>query len=366
MRYCIRSIIISIAAFVFAGGFLTHTSAQRTFSHYTRAHREGKFADCNMCHTVPSRNWTSPRPDREDPFPDVTTFPYNVPGSQGRVGHTACVGCHQKDFYSTSFCAGCHSKAGPRVSRSDNVFSFPNKSHPTQFVTIFPHDTHQDVIASNDSRNQVAFGHVVFAKYTLPDDEKKPDFYNCSICHDTAKTLPKFAPREPTEQVKPSGNNSVYPFGRTDPASDPFKPTADYFKSVPMSHASCFNCHYQRIEPTSTHCDGCHKLADKPYFDTNVVERYSLKFSHDAKDKDGKFVHAKDCMTCHLRTAGSSDLHALKNKREPEVPFSTCVSCHGSDISDQFDKRDKDKNFQCNYCHVSAIGRYEKPDSHRQ
>ena len=360
MKLFLRLIFVVLAAALFGVSFLTHSTAQnagKTFSHTTKSHQ---YADCKVCHTLPSRNWMSPRPDKADPFPDVTDYPFNVPDTQGAAKHTACFGCHTKDIYVNGgvFCAGCHLAAGPRARPGNGLRPFPNKAHGTQFTTIFPHDAHQDIIASNYRKNNVAVGHFVFASFTSAADDKKTEFYNCAVCHQTAKALPQFAARKPLTDQKP-------PVA----APDSFKPTADYFKNVPINHASCFSCHYQRIQPVSTNCAGCHKLADKPYFPLAVVERFSLKFSHEQlgkKSQVGERVHAKDCMTCHLWTAGSSDLQSLKRKAEPEVPFSTCVSCHSDDIKDQFEKREKDKKFQCNYCHTPAIGRFDKPDSHHE
>lgn len=302
----------------------------------------------------------SPRTDKADPFPDVTDYPFNVPDTKGAAKHTACFGCHTTDIYVNggAFCAGCHLAAGPRARPGEGLRPFPNKAHATQFTTIFPHDVHQDIIAVDDRRSVVAYGHLVLASFTPTDDDKRAEFYNCSVCHQTSTILPKFAARKPTGDQKPSVA-----------APDPFRPKADYFKDVPTNHATCFTCHYQRIQPVSTNCAGCHKLADKPYFEASVVERYSLKFSHEQlgkKSQVGERVHAKDCMTCHIRTAGSSDLQALQNMAQPEVPFSTCVSCHSDDVKDQLEKREKDKKFQCNYCHTSSIGRYAKPESHHE
>jgi len=359
MKLWCRLIVIFLSTFLFGGVFLTHSEAQiakKAFSHFTKSHQ---YADCKVCHTLPSRNWISPRADKADPFPDVTDYPFNLPNSQGTAKHTACFGCHTKDIYVAGgvFCAGCHLAAGPKARPGGGLRDFPNKAHGTQFVTIFPHDVHQDVMAWNDRRYDVAPGHFVLASFTAAAD-KKAEFYNCAVCHQTAKALPKFTVRKPDTVEKPLAA-----------APDNFKPTADYFKDAPFNHASCFSCHYQRIQPVSTNCGGCHKLAEKPYFPSDVVERTSLKFSHEQLGKKaqiGERVHAKDCMTCHIRIAGSSDLQALKNRKEPEVPFSTCVSCHSDDIKEQFEKREKDKAFQCNYCHTSAIGRYQKPESHHE
>ncbi|MFN0280288.1 MAG: hypothetical protein ACKVRN_17055 [Pyrinomonadaceae bacterium] len=382
MKYRLRFIFAGLAAVIFAVGFLTNLQAQKrgasklkkggsakiagqVFSHTTAAHREGKYQDCKVCHALPTRNWTSPRADKEAPFPDVRDYPFNEPRTQG--SHTTCVGCHQNDFFTPSFCIGCHTAAGNKAN-ARNVRAFPNPANGTQFVTVFPHDAHQDIIASNERKKDIAVGHFVLASFSPIPDDKKNEFYNCAVCHKTATVMPKFKVREPFTVDKSSETGSTYPFGKPTVA-DNFKPTADDFKTVPMNHASCFTCHYQRIKPISTDCNGCHIFADKRYKPSVVFERSSLKFGHEDVGKTvqvGERVHAKDCMVCHLQTAASSDLQILKNKKEPEVPFSTCSSCHADIIKEEFGKREKDKAFQCNYCHTPVIGRYVKPESHRE
>jgi len=201
----------------------------------------------------------------------------------------------------------------------------------------------------------------MLAVYSPTPDGKTTEFYNCAVCHKTPDQTPQWAVRPPeTDEKAPAA------------AKDDFRPTAVYFKDVPSNHATCFACHYQRIKPISTDCAGCHKLADKRLAPTNIVERSALKFNHEQVDREDptKRVHAKDCMTCHLPIAGSSDLQMLKKASEPGVPFATCVSCHGDsglkNISKELDERAKNKAYQCTYCHTSTIGRFAIPKSHRE
>lgn len=358
MKYRIRSILTVTAAAFFAGSFLNVSKAQKVFSHLTPAHNLGKYSDCNLCHTIPTGNWVAARRDKEEPFPDVRNYPYNRPNTTSKDGwHNSCIECHKSDFNKASFCVDCHGRPGPGLS-AKIMRPFPNKAHGTEFVTRFPHSAHQDIIASNKRNRNVAVGHFVLASFPMTPDDKKNEFYNCSLCHKTATTAPKWTLRKPDIDEKPPAAQK-----------DNFKPTADYFKDAPSNHATCFTCHYQNIKPFSFNCNGCHIHADKRYTPLDVVERSSLKFSHEQlgkKTQVGERVHAKDCMTCHVRTASSSDLQLLKNKKEPEVPFSTCVSCHAEDLKDQFEKREKDAAFQCTYCHTPVIGRYKKPVSHRE
>jgi len=346
----IRIILIVLVAFVFGVSFLTTSSAQKRlgpFSHNTKAHKEGKYKDCSSCHTMPTKNWATAR---QGPYPDVATFP----------SHASCFGCHTKDIYSNggAFCGSCHVTPTMRAQGGKGVLPFPMKSHSLQFNTIFPHDVHQNLIAVTSPKNDIAVGHFISASFaSAPPPDDKTQFYNCAVCHKSSSQMPKFGTRAISKE-KPLG----------EPATDIFTPTAktapEFFKDDPASHASCFTCHYQRVKPASSDCAGCHVLTT-PYFEKNVVQRYSLKFSHQSTN------HAnKDCTTCHVRITQNSD---VRNMKDADVPFQTCStsSCHGSNISDEITKREasvtnKQPVFQCAYCHTSAIGRYDIPVSHRK
>ena len=349
MKNWIRILLVAVVAFLFAAGFIETSSAQRQFSHNTSAHKTGKYNDCSSCHTMPTKNWTSARADKDSPYPDVKNFP----------SHISCFGCHTKDVYSNggAFCGSCHTEPSMRARA---LLAFPVKSHSRQFNTVFPHDVHQNLIASTDKKPEVALGHFVFASFTpaapLPDD--KTEFYNCAICHKPASQLPKFSARTIKDE-KPLAEAAADTFTATS------KPTAEFFKDMPDSHASCFTCHYQNVQPTSRNCAGCHTLTEpfKPYQQSNVVPRYSLKFDHNSTN------HAKsDCTTCHVRIVQNSDVSKMK---DADVPFQTCAKCHSDDIDKEFKARDdsvaaKQPAFQCAYCHTTAVGRYEIPASHRK
>ena len=349
MKTRIQIILILSSAIIFGASFLPASSAQKRlgqFSHNTKAHKEGRYKDCSSCHTMPTKNWATAR---QNPYPDVATFP----------SHASCFGCHEKDIYSrtSGFCGSCHVVAGPLAKGGKGVLLFPMKSHSLQFNTIFPHDVHQNLIASNDNKDKVAVGHFVLASYTSTAPDTKTQFYNCAICHSSSAKMPKFTTRGITREK-----------ALAEPAADIFTPTAktapEFFKDGPDSHASCFTCHYQNVKPAATDCAGCHALT-APYFEKNVIQRYSLKFSHQSTN------HAnKDCTTCHVRITQNSDVAKMK---DADVPFQTCStsSCHGSNISAEIGKREesitgKQPAFQCAYCHTSAIGRYEIPPSHRK
>lgn len=337
MRNFVRILLGVSAAAVFAAGFWSRSAAQlqrgRLFQHATPAHKK---LNCNSCHKVPTKNSVSLRG-----FPDVADFP----------DHPACFSCHRRDVFSPGqvFCAGCHVNPGPRGAAR---FRFPVATRPTQFTTVFPHNVHQDIIASVSGPRGVAVAHFVNASFSPPDDPV-PEFNNCAICHQTEKKLPGFTDRGLLRKVEPLAAA----------AADDFKPTAEFFKDSPETHASCFTCHYQNQKPIATDCMGCHLLTP-PRRETDTIERFSLKFNHQDKD------HAnKDCATCHVRITQTADLRDMKGA---DVPIFGCgtSSCHATVLAEEIGKREATAAatqpvFQCTYCHTSQIGRFPVPASHR-
>ena len=337
-----RSIIILaiLIAAVLAASFLPRSSAQNRdrFSHASAAHKK---LECASCHKIPTGNWVAARG-----FPDVAQFP----------GHVACANCHKRDFFvgnKPAFCAGCHSNVSPR---SAPLFAFPVPTRSHEFATVFPHSVHQDVIAwvRPPRTENGLFVNASFAK--TPDDT--PRFNNCAICHETATEVPKFAARTPSGQ-QPLGTATA----------DNFAPKAQFFKSMPSGHATCFECHYQGVKPLASNCAGCHQLT-AAYVPSGILKRYSLKFDHAAVNEKGDTVHAKDCMTCHVRISGNGDLKTLK---DADVPIMACTQCHNhaADLKTEMDKRadsvdKKQPVFNCAYCHTSAIGAFAVPPSHEK
>ena len=291
------------------------------FSHATKKHQGA----CNTCHKVPTANWKKVRD-----FPDVADFP----------GHAACVSCHRQQFFKSArpvICSGCHSKVSPR---DDARFAFSKPAAPTQFLTEFPHDKHQDVIAGIFRRPAVNEGQLfVSASFTSPIADDKPKHYNnCEICHSPRATVP----------ATPANG---WP--------DSFVPDAGTFKDAPISHASCFSCHWKSQPPTNDNCAGCHKLADKPAMITDAPNRLSMKFRH-AREQ-----HVAECTTCHINITKSSTLRGLK----PDVPITACTECHNKnglrqDVSKELEAIDKKRDFVCTYCHTSEVGRRDPPSSH--
>ena len=289
------------------------------FSHATRKHQ----AACNTCHQVPTANWKKARE-----YPDVADFP----------GHAACVSCHRAQFFKgakPAICADCHTKISPR---DEARFAFRNPTARRQFVIEFPHDKHQDVIARLFRKLEWETAPEFVRASFFPADEKTKHYNNCEICHQPRAGSPP---------------------GLTPASPDAVIPAPDTFKDVPLSHASCFNCHFGSHKPIREDCGGCHKLAAQPYVWTNSAARISLKFRH------GREQHVAECTTCHINITKSATLRGLK----PDVPITACFECHNKgpvrfDVTNELLAIDKNRDFTCVYCHTSDVGRRDPPASH--
>jgi len=293
------------------------------FSHATKKHQ----AACNTCHKIPTDNWRKVRD-----YPDAVDFP----------DHDACVSCHRAQFFKgakPAICSDCHTKTSPR---DEARFAFRNPAGNRQFLIEFPHDKHQDVIAQVFRRlrfeAQTRFIRAGFSTAVSLADEKAKHYNNCEICH-----RPRVA-------------------GPATPATgwpDAFAPAADTFKLAPLSHASCFNCHWKAQQPVNENCAGCHKLATQPYVWVASPQRISLKFRH------GREQHIAECTTCHINITKSATLRGLK----PDVPVTACTECHNKapshlELSNELVAIDKNREFVCSYCHTSDVGRRDPPAGH--
>jgi hypothetical protein len=299
----------------------TRQSATRVdyskFSHAEKKHQ----ANCNTCHKVPTSNWQTVRS-----YPDTADYP----------GHEACVSCHRAQFFKSArpvICTVCHTKVSPR---DDARFAFRDPAGPRQFNIEFPHDKHQDVIAQ---RRGTVMPATVFVRVSFVHaaDDRTKTYNNCEICHAAPKVQPAPAQGWP----------------------DAFVPDASTFKSSPLNHAACFNCHWKSQAPVNNNCAGCHKLADKPYVATDAPKRISLKFRHLREQ------HIAECTTCHINITKAATLRGLK----PDVPMTACTECHNKDglrqdVNKELEALDKNRDFVCSYCHTSDVGRLDPPASH--
>lgn len=281
-----------------------------SFSHRSAKH---KSLACDSCHKAPTANWM-----KASAFPDVADYP----------GHASCVGCHRTEFFKgarPNICSICHTKVSPR---DGTRFAFDKPNAPGQFKAIFPHDKHQDVIAGVKFDRGLSAAHAV-------QEKAAQKYNNCAICHQTE-----------TGMLKPAGG---FP--------DAFEPRAGTFKTMPVGHASCFNCHWKNQEPTHNDCAGCHQLSQTDVAPLPVSQRISLKFPHAIEQ------HDSECTTCHINITRESRLQGLK----PDVSLPSCSSssCHLSAIETELTQRGRDASFVCAKCHTSDVGKRAPPASHR-
>ena len=306
------------------------------FLHSSEIH---KSLACNACHKLPTA-WTAKRD-----FPDAADYP----------DHDACVRCHRQQFFTRqafvgtgpSICTVCHVRAAPR---EDARFAFgkPNNANQAakskderQFTIEFPHDKHQNVIASlrrgAEEEDNVRLIRASFFGPAAPDDQN-PDYNNCSICHVT--------------------NHKV-----TAALADSFLPPAGTFKTMPHAHDACFDCHWKSQKPASGDCAGCHKLA-ATFAAMDWPQRKSAKFSHEG----GKENHVQECTTCHINITRASTLQGLT----PDVPVTACATCHKDNKKTTYPKittieeelAQFKKTSNCTYCHTSDVGKKKPPASH--
>ena len=311
------------------------------YSAFLHSSEKHKSLACNDCHKLPTA-WTAKRD-----FPDVADFP----------DHDACVRCHRQQFFTRQafvgtgpiICAVCHLRAAPR---EDARFAFgkPNNANQAvkpkderQFTVGFPHDKHQNVIASlrrsGAWENQARFVRASFRRF---DDQPKLDYNNCTICH------------------QPNDSTNIVPLVR--PADASTQPNR-FFKTMPHSHDSCFNCHWKNLKPASDDCGGCHKPA-ATFIGIDSPQRISATFSHEG----GKDNHVQECTTCHINITRASTLKGLT----PDVPITACATCHKDNkkitypkittIEDELGQFKKTSS--CTYCHMPDVGKKKPPASH--
>jgi hypothetical protein len=297
-----------------------------------------KSLKCNECHKIPT-TWTAKRD-----FPDVADFP----------DHDACVRCHRQQFFTRqamvgngpAICTVCHVRAAPR-EEGRFAFGKPNNSNQPakpkderQFTIEFPHDQHQNVIAMWSRGQSVNILSHHRLKSALLDD-KKPDYNNCSICHQTDML------------------SGIMPLPGTTIDSAMLHP----FKSMPRSHDSCFNCHWKNQKPAADDCEGCHKAA-ATFIAEAGQKRISAKFAHEG----GKGEHVAECTTCHINITRAATTRGLT----PDVPINACASCHRESKKRTYPKAvtieaeldQFQKTGECTYCHTADVGKKKPPPNH--
>src|SRR5688500_13398615 len=224
------------------------------FSHSTAAHRRGS---CSSCHQTPTGNWQQAR-TADAAFPDVTDYPE----------HASCLSCHRQQFFvgaRPAICTVCHTVVSPRAGDRHPFANPPEafarseraKGRPREFALVFPHDLHQDVMASAPAREETTDSpRFVRAAFAQDAEVKKAKPNSCSICHQTYAR-----PGEPAAAATtpPAGADGA-------PSAAPGALPRGLLKTTPVGHASCFNCHWQDggEKPFSNDCAGCHKLSPRP------------------------------------------------------------------------------------------------------
>jgi len=317
--------------------------AATKYSAFQHSSDKHKSLVCNSCHKIPTA-WTAKRD-----FPDVADFP----------NHDACVHCHRQQFFTRqsfagtgpAICTVCHLRAAPR-EEGRFVFGKPNGAGQAtktrderQFTIEFPHDKHQNVISSvrPDRATNKAMDFVRASFFeSESNDQQKPDYNNCSICHQ----------RNDYAVIAPL---SLSPGAAT--------PVDKIFKTMPRSHDSCFNCHWKNQKPAGDDCAGCHKPSAS-FVATLSPKRISMMFSHEG----GKGEHVMECTTCHVNITRAASLRGLT----PDVPIAACVTCHKDNkkttypkiktIEEEFEQFKKTSS--CTYCHTEDVGKKKPPASH--
>src|SRR5713101_1905724 len=228
------------------------------YSAFLHSSEKHKGLTCNACHKLPT-TWTAKRD-----VPDAADFP----------DHDACVRCHRQQFFTRqafsgtgpTICTVCHMRAAPRedarfaFGKPNNASQAAKPKDERQFTIEFPHDKHQNVIASRrQSGLSESEARLIRASFRRFDDKRKVDYNNCSICHQTNNTL-LIVPLTPRPDATAQSNK--------------------FFKTMPHSHDSCFNCHWKNLKPASDDCGGCHKPATT-FIGSDLPPRKSAMFSHE-------------------------------------------------------------------------------------
>lgn len=326
------------------------------FEHKALAHQQ----ECGNCHKFPSPNWNKVRTG-PDAFADITEYPQ----------HDSCITCHKEQFFTgpqPAICSICHTNPGPSNS---NRHPFPNpreifdlsakgKTATSDFVVVFPHDKHVDIVAAH-LRPRTGFVNAAFVRETARAEE------SCSVCHKT---------------MSPQGDLAdEYLVKKPAKIGDAFWLKRGTFKSNPIGHTTCFTCHSadSGMLPAPETCSACHKLKPpQPAADFNdklaapmgATEKTMLDRWRQ-RDSSGTFRHEwfshaeLSCSTCHnVQTMNTAEPLTKK------VSMSACATCHATPTSDdggalnyEISQRKKNTRFECVKCHI-GFGKSLIPSSH--
>lgn len=342
----------------------------KNFSHTTHVVTQ-KLA-CNSCHKVPSKNWNVVRTGKAA-FADVTDFPE----------HSSCLECHRTQFFARerpapAICSNCHIAVTPRdtarwVFPSLGDLSDPKlkrRDAPSEFGVGFPHDKHIDVVGMNVPVHRTR---ELFVSASFQQKKPAPP-KSCPVCHAT---------------YQPQGNSSEeYLTKPPKDVGDNFWLKKGTFKTIPNSHAACFECHSadSGIAPEPKNCETCHKLvapmALKLDFDAKLagtmgadkvmLSRWSQRISSGAFRHEGGEHPDLSCLNCHnVESATFSTV----DPKTMKVAIKSCGGADGCHITQTADdggalnyeiaSKLKDPKFVCTKCHVT-FGKEAMPASHPQ
>jgi hypothetical protein len=276
----------------------------------------------------------------------------------------------------------CHISVAPRSSPR---FPFPSLGEPffasekgrefvSDFDISFPHDKHIEIVAwlkpDRERTGQVTFISTSFRQQSTPTAEA-----SCSVCHQTYQAQGDSDEEYVTKPPKD------WPDGA-------FWPKKGAFKTVPMTHATCFTCHSDDsgLPPAPTDCNACHKIRTaeqaafaRSDFDLKIATTMEIKDNitlrkmrkrESAAFRHEWFSHAElECASCHKVAA----LNTL-DERSKKVPIMSCGGagdgCHITATTDEggilnyvVDQRKTNPAFQCRKCHM-IFGKQPVPQSH--
>lgn len=344
---------------------------RRDYSKFHHSTPQHKRLACDSCHTIPRPDFSRVREGGELKL-DVTDYP----------GHASCIDCHRQQFFRGArpeICSICHTNVSPR---DGSRFSFPRRDGANgsgEFAINFPHDSHLDAMALQPPARDFGFVRAGFAR-----QGQKTAVDSCSVCHKTYQ--PKGASE--SDYVKKPEKE----LEKNELRTEEFWFKFGMLKTTETGHASCFSCHWQQggVEPLSSDCAGCHKLAsggkgttarllkidaapDHPSVKDELNGRLleSWKLRRAARFRHEISSHAsQDCATCHVRITASDATDDMLY-----VPIQTCASsssrCHGSTrvpyniINRELEKKKADPSFDCTKCHIN-LGREAPPPSHTE
>lgn len=304
-------------------------------------------------------------------FEDVSEYPQ----------HTACFQCHNQQFFTGAapvICSVCHTNASPRNAPRYQFPSLGEGFYATKkglnfspdFKLNFPHDKHIEIVGGIQPDSLKKRG-VSFISTSFGQEDAAQAGKSCNVCHQTAQ--PQGTADEEYVTKPPKGL-----------PEDAFWLKKGAFKTVPLTHDSCFTCHSRESgqAPAPSDCNACHKLAPSGEqshsdFDPRLAALMgitdNLTLMRWRKREAGAFRHEMvshaelACASCH----NVAQINTLDEKTK-KVKILTCggAGCHITATADEggilnyvVEQRKTDPAFQCTKCHI-VFGKEPIPQSH--